>query len=268
MSALENATNTTSQKLAANPDSGSHSSQNASALKGRRRLADSWDKLNIEVLGNPIELLNNKKRLLESESMDDDISNNPPKRRVALDSATLLELKEGIVEALTGSIEKILNEKLARIEELSAEFEQLKESNANKFQKLNEAVNSNHESVNNKLNAFDLRLSRLETSTPSVSSLPPQSNNSDPTNLVQDTAFSKYMEQMNKRKINGTLRQKAKKLKDKGFRVKIGNKQLQINGSWHHWDSNIEHLLINAEERPSPMDITAAGGSLNSPKKI
>ncbi|KAH0534650.1 hypothetical protein KQX54_006219 [Cotesia glomerata] len=104
MSALENATNTTSQKLAVKPDSGSHSSQNASSLKGRRRLADSWDKLNIEVLGNPIELLNNKKRLLESESMDDDISNNPPKRRVALDSATLLELKEGIVEALTAQL--------------------------------------------------------------------------------------------------------------------------------------------------------------------
>ncbi|KAH0540177.1 hypothetical protein KQX54_014001 [Cotesia glomerata] len=279
MSELENATNTTSQKQAVKCDSGSHLSQSTSSLKGRRRITDSWDKLNIEVLGNPIELLNNKKRLLESKSMDDDIINNPPKRRLSLDPATLLVLKEGIVEAFTGSIEKILNEKLACIDELSAEFDQLKESNANKFLKLDEVVNSKHEAVNNQLNAFELRLSCLESSTTIVSSSSSLLNNSDPTNLIKNEIIKKKKSlgqrkvdidhdlSSEERKINDTTRKKAKKLREMGFRFEIGNKQLQINGFWHHWDSNIEHLLINAEEHLCPMDVAAAGGSsLISPK--
>lgn len=63
------------------------------------------------------------------------------------------------------------------------------------------------------------------------------------------------------RKINGIMRQKAKKLREKGSRVKIGNRQILVNGTWHQWDVDIEQLLINAEEHSSPMEVAAADGT-------
>lgn len=97
---VDTATDRGQQQAPLQGSTDSHPKNKTPGYRGRKPLAQAWHTLNYETLGSPLDLLNNKKRNRELETTTELEDDQPTKKRLSLDTTTLISHQKGIVAAV------------------------------------------------------------------------------------------------------------------------------------------------------------------------